>query len=102
MCLLVLNSMMVHTMIATEPGAAREVVITSAELEDRIRGGLLGQILGNLNGLPHEFKYLDEPGSVDQYRPALPDGARTDDDTDLEWVYVTDRGYPPTASVSYG
>jgi hypothetical protein len=90
MCLLVLNSMMVHTMIATEPGAAREVVITSAELEDRIRGGLLGQILGNLNGLPHEFKYLDEPGSVDQYRPALPDGARTDDDTDLEWVYVTE------------
>jgi ADP-ribosylglycohydrolase len=57
-------------------------------LEDKIRGGLLGQILGNLNGLPHEFKYIDEPGQVERYTPSLPDGARTDDDTDIEWVYL--------------
>lgn len=57
-------------------------------LKDKIRGGLLGQLLGNLNGLEHEMKYIARPGRVEQYTPALPDGARTDDDTDLEWVYT--------------
>ena len=57
-------------------------------LQDKIRGGLLGQMLGNLNGLPHEMKYIQEPGSVQHYTPSLPEGARTDDDTDFEWVYV--------------
>ena len=61
----------------------------SAEvLRDKIRGGLLGQLLGNLNGIQHEMKYINEPGNVAEYIPALPDGARTDDDTDLEWVYI--------------
>src|SRR5690606_29438312 len=55
---------------------------------DKIRGGLLGQILGNLNGIPHEMKYIDEPGNVENYIPSLPEGARTDDDTDFEWVYI--------------
>ena len=63
----------------------------SAEvLWDKIRGGLLGQMLGNLNGIPHEMQYIDEPGNVAEYTPALPDGARTDDDTDFEWVYVVE------------
>ncbi len=57
-------------------------------LRDKIRGSLLGQILGNLNGLPHENEYIDKPGHVKTYTPALPEGARTDDDTDFEWVYV--------------
>ena len=59
-------------------------------LEDKIRGGLLAQLFGNLNGLAHEFKYIDEPGGVEQVTPGLPDGARTDDDTDLEWVYIVE------------
>ena len=57
-------------------------------LEDKIRGGLLAQLLGNLNGLAHENKYYDKPGNVTEYTPGLPDGARTDDDTDIEWVYI--------------
>jgi len=57
-------------------------------LEDKIHGGLLGQIFGNLNGLAHEFEYINEPGNVEEYTPSLPEGARTDDDTDLEWVYI--------------
>ncbi len=57
-------------------------------LRDKVRGGLLGQILGNLNGLPHEMKYIAEPGNVTEYTPALPEGAWTDDDTDFEWVYI--------------
>ncbi|UCD27920.1 MAG: ADP-ribosylglycohydrolase family protein [Planctomycetota bacterium] len=57
-------------------------------VEDKIRGGLLGQLLGNLNGLPYEMKFIDEPGNVESYTPSLPQGARTDDDSDIEWVYV--------------
>ena len=49
--------------------------IPAEVLQDKIHGGLLGQLLGNLNGLPHEMKYIDEPGDVDEYTPALPEGA---------------------------
>lgn len=65
-----------------------ELMISKEEMFDRIKGGLTGQILGNLNGLPHEFKYVDEPGTVKEYTPSLPEGARTDDDTDIEWMYI--------------
>lgn len=64
------------------------VEMPAQTLEDKIRGGLLAQLLGNLNGLPHENKYYEEPGNVTQYTPALAEGARTDDDTDIEWVYI--------------
>jgi ADP-ribosylglycohydrolase len=62
--------------------------ISVEQINDKIRGGLLGQILGNLNGLPHEMKYIEEPGNVEDYVPSLPDGAWTDDDTDFEWMYI--------------
>ena len=62
--------------------------ISAEVLRDKTRGGLLGQILGDLNGLPHEMKYIAEPGNVAGYVPSLPQGAWTDDDTDFEWVYV--------------
>jgi hypothetical protein len=64
------------------------VEMPAETLEDKIHGGLIAQLLGNLNGLAHENKYYDEPGNVMQYTPALPDGAWTDDDTDIEWVYI--------------
>jgi len=73
------------------PVASQEkpaVEMSAEELEDRIRGGLLGEIFGNLNGLPHEMKYIGEPGKVETYTPSLPKGAWTDDDTDIEWVYL--------------
>ncbi|UCG58492.1 MAG: ADP-ribosylglycohydrolase family protein [Phycisphaerales bacterium] len=70
------------------PVAADTIELSAEVLRDKIRGGLLGQMLGNLNGLKHEMKYIDEPGNVTEYTPALPEGARTDDDTDLEWVYI--------------
>jgi hypothetical protein len=64
------------------------VELPAEKLRDKIRGGLLGQLLGNLNGLDHEMKYIDVPGNVSDYTPSLPAGARTDDDTDFEWVYL--------------
>lgn len=68
------------------PGKPIQVPVET--IQDKIRGGLLGQILGNLNGLPHEMKYIQEPGKVKNYIPSLPTGAWTDDDTDFEWVYI--------------
>ena len=69
-------------------GPGQSIELSAETLRDKIRGGLLGQLLGNLNGLKHEMKYIAEPGNVQDYTPALPEGARTDDDTDLEWVYI--------------
>jgi hypothetical protein len=94
-CAIVLMMGMVFPQLVTAGHAAamedQEGAFTELPAEilwDKIRGGLLGQMLGNLNGIPHEFKYINEPGNVGEYTPALPEGARTDDDTDLEWVYV--------------
>jgi hypothetical protein len=72
----------------TKELSAREVSLPAELLEDKIRGGLIGQVIGDLNGLKHEMKYILEPGDVQAYTPALPDGAWTDDDTDVEWVYL--------------
>src|SRR6476660_9064491 len=66
----------------------RIIEIRADVLEDKIRGGMLAQVIGNLNGLPPEFKYINHPGKVEHFTPSLPDGAVTDDDTDIEWVYL--------------
>lgn len=76
------------TLIAIAHSSDSTIQVPVATIVDKIRGGLLGQMLGNLNGLPHEFEYYEEPGNVRNYIPALPDGARTDDDTDVEWLYI--------------
>ena len=81
-------------------GADKFVEISVEALEDKIRGGLLAQLLGNLNGLAHENKYYDEPGDVKKYTPGLPEGARTDDDTDIEWVYIVAMQQSRTAMLS--
>ena len=85
---------------AAAPAARFE--IPAAALEDKIRGGLLGQILGDLNGLPHEMKYINDPGDVREYVPALPEGAWTDDDTDIEWVYMVEIDAPRPAAAAAG
>ena len=72
-----------------DTGVRQFVEISAEDLEDKIRGGLLAQLLGNLNGLPHENKYYNEPGNVLQYTPSLVNGAQTDDDTDIEWIYIS-------------
>src|SRR5450631_3993562 len=74
--------------IAADKGTGKFVEIPGSVLEDKVRGGLIGEMLGDLNGLKHEMKYIDEPGNVTSYKPALPEGAWTDDDTDIEWIYV--------------
>ncbi len=65
------------------------MITLSAEMVvDKIRGGMLGMMIGNMNGWPYEFKYYAKHGDVQSYTPSLPNGAQTDDDTDFEWVYI--------------
>lgn len=68
--------------------SSQEVTIPAEQVMDKIRGGLLGQNIGVLNGLQYEFKFIDQPGDISGYIPSLPGGAWTDDDTDFEWVYI--------------
>lgn len=77
------------TRLTAESNTQKELKTIPAEIViDKIRGGLLGQNLGVLNGLPHEMSYINEPGNVKNYVPSLPEGAVTNDDTDFEWVYI--------------
>lgn len=81
-----------------QAGAAQEREFSRAELLDRIHGAWLGQLIGNLQGLPHEFKYMEKPrAELPEFTCGLPDGAWSDDDTDIEWVVIDaiDRGEPP-------
>lgn len=92
----------VLALVSHPPAGGQEFVeISEVKLQDKIRGGMLAQVIGNLNGLPHEMKYIHEPGQVKDYVPSLPEGARTDDDTDLEWVYVCEIAKSDNPLVPY-
>lgn len=84
----------------------KKMITLPAEMVvDKIRGGMLGMMIGNMNGGPYEFKYYDKHGDLKTYIPALPDGARTDDDTDFEWVYIynmqkTRNAYLPYSDIN--
>ena len=70
-----------------DPGAGT-IDLTREQLLDHIRGGWTGMLIGGIEGLAHEFKYIEEPrGSLPDY-PLLPEGARTDDDNDFEWTHL--------------
>ena len=70
--------------------------IKSSVLEDKIYAAWLGQIIGNIYGLPHENVYIEEPGpesNPDGYGSNLNSlrkygGAFSDDDTDIEYMYL--------------
>ena len=55
---------------------------------DKVHGAWLGECAGNMFGLPYEMKFIEEPGPDIQFRPDYADGARSDDDTDIEYVYL--------------
>jgi hypothetical protein len=70
--------------------------ITVNELRDKIAAEWIGQLIGNMYGLPHENKYVAEPGpekwpygyskSLDKLQKY--EGAFSDDDTDVEYMYL--------------
>ncbi len=71
---------------ARQYGATKE--FTREFLFDRIHGGWVGMLIGGLEGLPHEFKYKEQPRDTLPEFTFLPDGARSDDDNDFEWTHL--------------
>lgn len=71
--------------------------IPVAEYRARVYASWLGQCIGNIYGLPHENKYIGEPGpetwpygySGNMDRLRRTNGVFSDDDTDIEYLYLT-------------
>jgi hypothetical protein len=70
--------------------------ISAEVLEDKIYASWLGQIIGNIYGLPHENVYIDNPGKAtfpygygkNLARLKELNGGYSDDDTDFEYMYL--------------
>jgi hypothetical protein len=70
--------------------------IQVSELKDKIAAAWIGQMVGNMYGLPHENKYINAPGPEKWpygYSKSLDKlikykGAFSDDDTDVEYMYL--------------
>jgi ADP-ribosylglycohydrolase len=64
-------------------------ILPSSIYYDKVLGSWLGQIIGNILGLPTEGKFIDRPNlEYILYYPQVPSGAFTDDDTSMEWVFL--------------
>ncbi|NVO18892.1 MAG: ADP-ribosylglycohydrolase family protein [Bacteroidetes bacterium] len=74
----------------------KQYKIKVSELRDKIAAEWIGQMIGNIYGLPHEGKYISNPGpetwpygymkNLDKLKKY--DGAFSDDDTDVEYMYL--------------
>jgi hypothetical protein len=84
---------------ANPPGKNKEDKYYKISVEDyrqKVYSSWLGQLVGNAYGLPHENKYIDEPGPETfpfGYTSKLAqlqevNGAFSDDDTDVEYMYL--------------
>src|SRR5512134_1525535 len=73
--------------LATALGA-ESVDLTREEIHDHIRGGWTGMLIGGIEGLAHEFKYIQQPRQELPDYTFLPRGARSDDDNDFEWTHL--------------
>ena len=68
--------------------------ITRTQLKDKIAGAWIGQMVGNIYGLEYENKFVDEPGegpfvfNKAMRKMEAVDGAFSDDDTDVEYLYL--------------
>jgi len=92
-------------LIAQNTSEKKMITLPAEMVVDKIRGGMLGMMIGNMNGWPYEFKFYGKYGDVKTYIPSLPEGAQTDDDTDFEWVYIyhmqkTRNAYLPYNDIS--
>ena len=77
--------------------AANAQKISKEELRDKIAGAWIGQMVGNIYGLPFENKFVDEPAAESRFpfgytknlaKLEKYDGAFSDDDTDVEYLYL--------------
>ncbi|MFQ5751588.1 MAG: ADP-ribosylglycohydrolase family protein, partial [bacterium] len=72
------------------------VKISVNDYKDKVYASWLGQIIGNIYGLPHENRHIEKPGPETfpyGYGPNIKwlkenNGAFSDDDTDIEYMYL--------------
>ncbi|QDP00467.1 ADP-ribosylglycohydrolase family protein [Thalassotalea sp. PS06] len=72
------------------------ISISVDDYHQKVYASWLGQMVGNFYGLPYEFKYIEQPGpdafpygydsSLERLKEV--DGAFSDDDTDIEYMYL--------------
>ena len=100
------------SLAATLPGTAAEALSSNPRIavgryQEKVYGSWLGQITGNIYGLSYEFRFIDEPGpdafpygfGASLERIEEVDGAFSDDDTDIEYMYLRQmerHGIEPT------
>jgi hypothetical protein len=87
------------------PGAPLRLAVE--DYRERVYAAWLGQVIGNIYGLSYEFRFIDEAGP-DRFpygygealeRARAVDGAFSDDDTDIEYMYLLQmerHGIEPT------
>jgi hypothetical protein len=75
-------------LIGGKGASAASEEISRDQLRNRIYGGWVGMLIGGLEGLPHEFKYINAPRAMLPEFEFLPNGARSDDDNDFEWTHI--------------
>lgn len=87
--LIISGLLLATTLISAQIKPSNKIIeITHEDLLDHIYGGWAGMVIGGLEGLPHEFKYNENPRSSLPDFQYLPDGARTDDDNDFELTHL--------------
>lgn len=99
--LMLLCSSGISKLVAQEATKKTVITLPAEVVVDKIRGGVLGMMLGNMNGWSSEFKNYDKHGEVKTYTPSLLNGAETDDDTDFEWVYIYNMQKTRTTLLPY-
>jgi hypothetical protein len=91
-----IKMVLLFAMIPLFTQAAKPVKIKVSDLKDKIAAEWIGQMIGNIYGLPHENKYIGAPGpenwpygyskNLDKLKKY--NGAFSDDDTDVEYMYL--------------
>ncbi|MDR1555934.1 MAG: ADP-ribosylglycohydrolase family protein [Tannerellaceae bacterium] len=88
--------LLIALLLVVQITVAQSRQISAAGLEDKIYASWLGQLIGNIYGLPHENAYIDQAGP-DNFpygygrnlgRLKELEGAYSDDDTDFEYIYL--------------
>jgi len=69
--------------------ASRTMSLPASIYYEKAFGNWIGQMIGNILGLPTEGRFIQAPDpEYAAYYPDVPEGAFTDDDTSMEWVFL--------------
>jgi hypothetical protein len=94
-------------LLLTQVARAETRKLTAKEYYEKVYANWIGQCIGNFYGLLHENEYIEEiPDDIPREYGGWPlekiqanDGAFSDDDTDIEYMYVflmEEKGVEPT------